>query len=1029
MNGKTQKSILLVEDEVLISMTKKMELEKYGYKVIIANTGEKAVDTFKDGHAIDLVLMDINLGRGIDGTEAAQLILNSRDVPIVFVSSHTEPEVVEKTEKITSYGYVVKSSSITVLDASIKMAFKLFEANRKVKESENQYHALVDGMPGIVYSFSNRRDGFFHSSSVKEILGHTPEQLRADPLLWQNSIHPDDLPHVKEVISKSWNGVPFKIEYRIRDVRGGWHLFDDRSFGFRYNGDEVIIDGLALDITSLRQAEEEIQARDIRLRKLFANIPDLVYQFTRRPDGSYYVPIASQGIRNIFGCSPEDVLDDFEPIGRVIHPEDAARVIADIEYSAEHLSYFTCEFRVILPGKGIQWIYSRSSPERLPDGNVTWHGFNANITGMKLKEQETERAKVVLQASIESPKDLIIMAIDSDYRYLCFNTAHSLAMKVAYGKEVAIGMNILDCMTSTEDRVNAQDNYDRALRGESHSTLQEYGDFEKTYFESHYNPIYNDKGEVIGITAFARDITERKVSESSIRESEEKYRALFEQATVGVAQIETSTGGFAIINAKYCDIVGYSQEELVGRNFMELTHPDDLQADMENMTLLCQNKIRDFTMEKRYIHKSGSLVWVKLSVSALWQPGEKQEFHIAIVEDISDRKLAEESLKKEEDLSRHMLEFTAEMLLSGSAQVSFQKILENLLFLTNAKYGIMTLLEDRTGKYTTVAAAGIKEHVRKITEMLGVELVGKAWPEYSTSNEKLEGKNVSHFASLSDLVGSVLPHLVTKAIEKLLDMGEVTVTKVLVNNTMIGDFTLVMPSGKQFESDTLVEIYSKQINMFMTRVKAEEDIKRLNDTNLELLHELQHRAKNSFNMISSMVGMAGTDAASIETKRSLDYLGSRINSISELYSLLYSAGSFDGLQLDDYLFHVARPLIALSGNISLKTELEIAPVSMKSAAPLGLILTELVTNAVKYAFPGGRKGTVTVRSKKIADGKAILEVLDDGVGLPGGFDFTCHAGMGLNLVQGLARQINGVFRMDKGVVGTKCTLEFDIDSK
>ena len=84
--------------------------------------------------AIDLILMDINLGNGMDGTDAAAIILKDHDLPVVFLSSHMEPEVVAKTEKITSYGYVVKNSSITVLDASIKMAFKLFEA--KIKEKE-----------------------------------------------------------------------------------------------------------------------------------------------------------------------------------------------------------------------------------------------------------------------------------------------------------------------------------------------------------------------------------------------------------------------------------------------------------------------------------------------------------------------------------------------------------------------------------------------------------------------------------------------------------------------------------------------------------------------------------------------------------------------------------------------------------------------------------------------------------------------------------------------------------------------------
>jgi CheY-like chemotaxis protein len=91
------KRILLVEDEAILAMTEKMQLEKYGYSVRTVTTGEKAVDTVETSSDIDLILMDINLGTGIDGTVAAERILKNHDIPIVFLSSHTEPEIVEKT--------------------------------------------------------------------------------------------------------------------------------------------------------------------------------------------------------------------------------------------------------------------------------------------------------------------------------------------------------------------------------------------------------------------------------------------------------------------------------------------------------------------------------------------------------------------------------------------------------------------------------------------------------------------------------------------------------------------------------------------------------------------------------------------------------------------------------------------------------------------------------------------------------------------------------------------------------------------
>jgi CheY-like chemotaxis protein len=131
------KKILLVEDEALIAMNEAQMLKKHGYEVVTVYNGEKAIEAVSSDSDISLILMDIDLGSGIDGTQAAEKILEEKDIPVVFLSSHTEPEVVEKTEKITSYGYVVKNSGATVFDTSIKMALKLFKANQNEKEKED----------------------------------------------------------------------------------------------------------------------------------------------------------------------------------------------------------------------------------------------------------------------------------------------------------------------------------------------------------------------------------------------------------------------------------------------------------------------------------------------------------------------------------------------------------------------------------------------------------------------------------------------------------------------------------------------------------------------------------------------------------------------------------------------------------------------------------------------------------------------------------------------------------------------------
>jgi diguanylate cyclase (GGDEF)-like protein/PAS domain S-box-containing protein len=139
-----------------------------------------------------------------------------------------------------------------------------------------------------------------------------------------------------------------------------------------------------------------------------------------------------------------------------------------------------------------------------------------NITERKKAAEEIKNTHLLLKSGIESQKNMIILAIDNDYNYLFFNGVHKDAMMHAYGKEVEVGMNLLDCITSEIDKVNSRINYGRALNGESYSTIQEYGDKERGYYETFYNPIINENNEIIGTTAFARDITERKNTENEI---------------------------------------------------------------------------------------------------------------------------------------------------------------------------------------------------------------------------------------------------------------------------------------------------------------------------------------------------------------------------------------------------------------------------------------------------------------------------------------------------------------------------------
>lgn len=174
-----RKKILLVEDEPIIALFESKILHGNNYDVITAENGEQAISLFYENNDIDLILMDIDLGAGMDGTEAAQIILGHQEIPVVFLSSHTNPMVVEKTEKITSYGYVVKNTGETVLMASIRMAFKLFYAKHQSMvneiaflESKEKYRLLSENSSDLVMLHDSDGSIIYLSPSVKKITGH-----------------------------------------------------------------------------------------------------------------------------------------------------------------------------------------------------------------------------------------------------------------------------------------------------------------------------------------------------------------------------------------------------------------------------------------------------------------------------------------------------------------------------------------------------------------------------------------------------------------------------------------------------------------------------------------------------------------------------------------------------------------------------------------------------------------------------------------------------------------------------------------
>lgn len=220
-----------------------------------------------------------------------------------------------------------------------------------------------------------------------------------------------------------------------------------------------------------------------------------------------------------------------------------------------------------------------------------------------------------------------------------------------------------------------------------------------------------------------------------ILKRETEFRAIFNQAPVGIAKIDTMTGKFITVNDEYGKIVGYSIEELLDTDFQSITHSKDLELDLKMMSDLKKGLINDFHIEKRYISKSGNIVWVNLFVAALWKKQNKIINHIAIVEDITEKKKAEEELNQSfmlvSEQNKRLLNFSYIVSHNLRSHTSNIQLISDLLENSKSKEEqdeMITLLKK--------VSQSLDETMRNLNEVVNIR---------NNINLKIENLNLNNF--------------------------------------------------------------------------------------------------------------------------------------------------------------------------------------------------------------------------------------------------------------------------------------------
>lgn len=705
MNSKSEKrSILLVEDERATALLEKKRLEQYGYRVKTVSTGEEAVRVFQQNENIDLVLMDIDLGEGMDGTEAASVILEIRDIPIVFLSSHVEKEVVEKTEKITSYGYVVKNTGITVLDASIKMAFKLFEANKRMEEQKQHLATTLNSIGDAVIA-----------TDVSGLVTH---------------INP-----VTERLIGWKNGDA--LGYPLTDV---FHIVDGST--------------------------------------------------GKRADN---------------------------PVEKVLKADDA------IEMGKNTLL-------IALDGRTFQ-IADSAAPIRDSDGTITgvvlvFRDVTEEYSMLQRIEESESRFRNLFEQSGDG-----VLIHDLEGNILDVN--QTLCELSGYTEEELLEMNLFSAsLLTTGDESIARNALDKLLeygevRFEAEFTAKQGKNF---YIE--VNSAIVEIGDRKLIQAVFRDITRRRWMEKALRESEERYRALYDTANDAILIIDDN----AIIscNETAVRLFGYgSNSDIVGCTPWDLspdTQPDG-QDSKDKAKLLVNEALNERIRYFEWKHRTrdGLTFDAEISLNKLELEGET--CLLAIVRDITERKRTE---KEREEYLRE-LEFINETLLETGEMDDVGTICrmigEKVKSVNRDAIVVVSLFDESINAIRIRDIQGISGILENLVRIIGFDPLKIHFSResmisdtslYSTGRmEKLPG-------GIYDILEGKVPKPVCTALEKMFGYSDVYTVGFSLDDRPSGGITLFLPGDRGVRHIFGIETVARHASLMIYRLKAEKRIRHLN---------------------------------------------------------------------------------------------------------------------------------------------------------------------------------------------------------